>query len=279
MFRGISDLEREFELDMESEPPAGEAYKVDLDEEFEADLDDEEYGEKEEGPDDLDRELELMDEELGLDEDPREREFAEQFYELGQRQFESEFEVDRALTGILDDMEREYFLGGLVKRLKKSKLVRGLVNKGLRFAQQRFPALKAVTQLARGNLKGALLPLAKTALGAAVPGGSVALSALRGLGFEAAEDDPRNRAGWQNYTRMAREAFETLADNVTMRVDEPRVASQLAASAFQQALGQAQARAQAEPGLARAGVGSARHRVIQVRLRPGEKLVVTRGRK
>ena len=54
-------------------------------------------------------------------------EFAEQFYELGQRQFESEFEVDRELSEVLDEMEREYFLGGLVKEFKKSKLVRGLV--------------------------------------------------------------------------------------------------------------------------------------------------------
>jgi hypothetical protein len=274
----MSDLEREFELDMEAEPP-DEAYEADLDEEFEADLGDEEYGEEEEGSEDLDQELELVDEELGPDEDPREMEFAERFYEFGQRQFESEFEVDRALSGVLDDMEREYFLGGLVKRLKKSKLVRGLVNKGLRFAQQRFPALKAITQLARGNLKGALLPLAKSALGAAVPGGPVALGALQSLGFETAEDDPRNRIGWQNYTRMAREAYETLADNVTTRVDEPRVASQLAASAFQQALGQAQARGQAEPGLARARARATRGRVIRVRLRPGQKLVVTRGRK
>jgi hypothetical protein len=287
-FRGISDLEREFELDMESEPPDEEAFETDLDEEFEADLD-EEYAE-EEGPEDLDQELELMAEGLDEDHDPREMEFAERFYELGQREFESEFEVERELAEVLDDMEREYFLGRLIKggfekfkgeieRLKKSKLVRGLVNKGLQFAQQRFPALKAVTQLARGNLKGMLLPLAKTALGAAVPGGPAALSVLQGLGFEAAEDDPRNRIGWQNYTRMAREAYETLADNVTMRVDEPRVASQLAASAFQQALGQAQARAQAEPGLVRTRAGAARGRVIRVRLRPGQKLVVTRGRK
>ena len=35
---------------------------------------------------------------------------------------------------------------------------------------------------------------------------------------------------------MAREAYEHLADNVTMRVDEPREASQLAAGAFQEAL-------------------------------------------
>jgi hypothetical protein len=269
-FAGMSDLEREFELDMESEPTEEEAFETGLDEELE-----EEYGE-EEGPE----ELELMAEEFEQDQDPREMEFAERFYELGQRQFESEFEVDRALSGVLDDMEREYFFGRLVKgvkRLGKSKLVRGLVSKGLRFAQQRFPALKAVTQLARGNLKGALLPLAKTALGTVVPGGPAALSVLQGLGFETAEDAAQNRFGWQNYTRMAREAYEHLADNMTMRVDEPREASQLAASAFQGALRQAQARAQAGPGLMSAGARSGPGRVIRVRLRPGQKLVVTRG--
>jgi hypothetical protein len=156
--------------------------------------------------------------------------------------------------------------------------VRGLVSKGLQFAQQRLPALKAITQLARGNLKGLLLPLAKTALGAAVPGGPAALALLKGLGFEASEDDPRNRVGWQNYTRMAREAYEHLADNMTARVDEPREAGQLAASAFQGALRQAQARAAGlSSGLMRAGVAGAGGRVIRVRLRPGQKLVVTRG--
>jgi hypothetical protein len=275
-FRDMSDLEREFELDMESEPPDEEAFETGLDEEFEADLDEQEYGE-EEGPEDLEQELEIMAEELGTDEDPREMEFAERFYELGQRQFESEFEVERELAEVLDDMEREYFLGGLVKKLKKSKLVRGLVRKGLNFAQRRLPALKAVTQLARGNLKGALLPLAKTALGTVVPGGPTALSVLQGLGFETAEDAAQNRLGWQNYTRMAREAYEHLADNVTMRVDQPREASQLAANAFQQALRGAQARAQAGAGLGRAGVRSAGRRVIRVKLGPGQKLLVTRG--
>ena len=276
-FTGFSDLEREFELDMESEPPDEEAFESGLDEpEFEADLD-EEYGEEESG-EELDQELEVL-AELEQDEDPREMEFAERFYELGQRQYESESEVDRALSGVLNDMEREYFLGGLAKKLKSSKLVRGLVRKGLNFAQQRFPALKAVTQLARGNLKGMLMPLAKTALGAAVPGGPAALTVLKGLGFETAEDAAQNRLGWQNYARMAREAYEHLADNLTMRVDEPREASQLAANAFQQALGQAQQRAQAVASQAGLSPGARRRggRVIRVRLRPGQKLLVTRG--
>jgi hypothetical protein len=118
-FKGISDLERELELDMESEPPDEEAFETDLDQELEAELD-EEYGE-EEGPEELDRELELMAE--GLEQDPREMEFAERFYELGQRQFESEFEVDRELAGVLDDMEREYFFGRLVKGVTRESSV------------------------------------------------------------------------------------------------------------------------------------------------------------
>jgi hypothetical protein len=272
-FTGMSDLEREFELDLEAEPPDEAEFESDLDEqEFESEPD-EEYGEEEVG-DDSDREFEV---ELEQDEDPRELEFAERFYEIGQRQFESEFEVDRALSGVLNEMEREYFLGGLVKKLGRSKLVRGLVRKGLNFAQQRFPALKAVTQLARGNLKGMLLPLAKTALGAAVPGGPAALSVLKGLGFETAEDAASSRAGWENYSRMAREAYEHMADNVTMNVDQPRAASQVAANAFQTALQAAQARTQAGLGLGGGGARSARGRVIRIRLKRGQKLVVTRG--
>jgi hypothetical protein len=297
-FYGISDLEREFELDMDSEPPDEEAFDADLDEgletelddELEADLDeelDEDANENyadEESLDDLDQEFELMGEALDGDRDPREMELAERFHDLAQREFEAEFEVDRELGGVLDDMEREYFFGRLargIRRVGKSKLVRGLVRKGLRFAKRRFPALKAITQLARGNLKGLLLPLAKTALGAAVPGGPAALAVLKGLGFEAAEDDPRNRVGWQNYTRMAREAYEALADNVTMRVDEPGEAGRLAASAFQGALRRAQARAaRLDSGPVRGrGAGAAGDRVIRIRLRPGQTLVVTRGRR
>ena len=110
-----------------------------------------------------------------------------------------------------------------------------------------------------------------------MPGGPAALGVLQGLGFETAEDAGQNRFGWQNYTRMAREAYEHLADNVTMRVDQPREASQLATGAFQGALRKAQARAQAGRGRMRAGAGAAGGRVIRVRLKRGQKLVVTRG--
>ena len=62
-----------------------------------------------------------------------------------------------------------------------------------------------------------------------------------------------------------------------MRVDQPREASQLATGAFQGALRKAQARAQAGRGRMRAGAGAAGGRVIRVRLKRGQKLVVTRG--
>ena len=206
----LSELEQEFELEMEDDS-AGEL-------EYEDDT----AGEL----DDPAGELELGD---GVES------FAERFYELGQGSYESEYELDDGVNELVTQMENEFFFGSLKKRLKSAG--KGLLKKGLKYAAGAIPGgqvLKALTQLSRGNLKGLLGSLAKSGLAAAIPGGAVALPALKALGFEA--DDPDgNREAWRNYAEVSREAFEYLAENLNENADSPLEASRLATTAFQTA--------------------------------------------
>ena len=208
----MSDVEREFELEMEEEPTEDR---------------------------ELEREFEEIEEESADD-------YAERFHELSQRQFEAESEVDDAVNGLLNEMERDFFFKGLRKKLKKAG--KGLLKKGLKLAKglPAFQAVKGITQLARGDLKGLLGSLAKAGLGAAisaVPGGAAILPALKALGFEAAEDDPEaNKEAWRNFVGVSREAFDSLAQNLHEQADDPLEASRLATRAFQEALEKGRAR-------------------------------------
>jgi hypothetical protein len=242
----LSELEQEFELEMEDDS-AGEL-------EFEDDT----AGEL----DDPAGELELGD---GVES------FAERFYELGQGSYESEYELDEGVNELVTQMEHEFFFGSLKKRLKSAG--KGLLKKGLKMAAGAIPGgnvLKALTQLSRGNLKGLLGSLAKAGLASAIPGGAVALPALKALGFEA--DDPDgNREAWTNYAEVSREAFEYLAENLNENADSPLEASRLATTAFQTALKRAPGvgRARMRPG---GGLPGRRARVIH--LRRGERIVI-----
>jgi hypothetical protein len=261
---GMSDLELEVELDMEAGAPDEEGWAGETDEAWQGELETDEEGPEEE-----------VDEEGYDDEggaaygaaDPRDRALAERFYELSGQSFESEADLDRELNEILGEAERDYFLGKAWRRIKKSGALRGLASK----VAGRFPQLKAITQLARGNLRGALRSAAGAALAAAVPGGPLL---VKGLGFEAAGEPDASRAAWQNYAQLAREAYETMADRLHEGVDQPLAASRLAASAFQDALQRAQVRGAA---LARGAVGAAggpRRMRRVVWLEPGQVLVV-----
>lgn len=262
----LSELEQEFELEMDDlELDEGEA----ADEEFE-ESDEFEY----EG--DLGEELEAGDEE-GSD-------YAERFYELSQMEFESESDVDREMEGLLDEMEREYFFGGVGKFLKKG--AKGLIKKGLDYAKKNIPAIKALqsmTPLLRGNLKGLLKsfggPLLKKAL-AATPQGAAALAAMKVLGFEATEDSEVDREVWDNYVAVCREAYEHLAENLNENANHPLEAAKLASNAFQAGLKRtrATARARSRPGMgARRGgrPGSPRRRRV-IYLGPNEYVVIRR---
>jgi len=266
----LSELEREFELEMEGDP------SLESDSEFE---------------DGLSTEFEA-----GLEADAAEEfetdgasgPYAERFYELSQRGYESEYEMEGDVSEIVNEMEQEFFFGGLGKRLRKAG--RGLLKKGLRYAAGKVPALQALkglTQLARGNLKGMLGSLAKAGLASAVPGGAVALPALKALGFEASEDPEVNREAWQNYAEVSREAFEVLADSLHENADQPMEASRLASTAFQTALRNVQSRIGATGTGAGLGYGrpaggtvighgspQAGGRIPVIRLRRGERVII-----
>src|ERR1700741_1790070 len=116
-----------------------------------------------------------------------------------------------------------------------------MVRKGLSVASGQLTALKAAMRLAKGNLQGALLNLGKQAIGTAIPGGTGALGALSALGGGGDPGAPPDeREVWQNYTQLARDAFEHLGDNITEVADQPIEASRLAANAFQHAVQRAQ---------------------------------------
>jgi hypothetical protein len=136
-------------------------------------------------------------------------------------------------------------------------------------------------QLAKGNLQGALVNLGKQAIGAAIPGGGAALSALGSLGFKPTDTPEENREGWENYAQLSREAYEYLADNVTEAADQPLEASRLASNAFQHAVKRAQVRV-ASGGLGRVpgrAAFRAGGRVVRYRVRPGQKIIITGGHK
>jgi hypothetical protein len=287
----MSELEREIELEMDSElegdDPSGELegpeYEDDAREagdgyELEAESLDQEADEEFEDASELEFE--------GGD---RDQEYVERFLEIASREYESESEVDAAMNEVLDNMAREYLFGRVFKKIKRfgSKIaanpaIRGLVKKGLRVAAGQFPALKAALSLAKGDLRGSLLNLGKQALGAAIPGGPAVLGALGSLGFTGEADPQSNREAWGNYVQMSREAFEHMANNLTPNADQPMEASRIATNAYRHAMRRAQQRA---GGVARrygAGAGGgavggvqAPGGVVRYHLRPGQKLVVT----
>jgi len=210
--KDMSDIEREFEKEMKEEELPKES-RLPEETEFEREYDKEMKGEE------LPEEIEL---------DP----FAEKFYELSNRTFKTEAEIDNAVNGILNEIERDYFFKDLLKKTKKAGKL--LLKKGLRMFEgvPAFQAAKGITQLARGNLKGTLGTLAKAGL-KGVRAEAVVLPVLGSLGFEAGE---QNREAWQSFTNVCKESFDYLATNLNENADDPIEASRLASEAFSAAL-------------------------------------------
>lgn len=191
-----------------------------------------------------------------------ENEYATRLYEMSQREFESDTDRDEEIEALLSEMEREYFLGGLVKKIASGagsalKKAASTVARSVPGAQ----ALKSVTQLASSALKGGMLkPLAQAAL-SFVPGGSMVLPALDALGFGAASAAPQAGAGafggfsdlmggfgsplggapadmskWMNLASLFQNAFGQLAARTEGEVSDPTQAMRLATESFQAAL-------------------------------------------
>jgi hypothetical protein len=266
----LSELERE--LDLDSSPLSVD--ETSADEEIEPDPENEALLEAEEQFD-SEADFESDDPMESFEDSVHEQaaSYGDRFYELSERSFEGP--VDSPLNEILDEMSREYFLGGLVKRLKKGVPgLKNLVRKGMRLAQKAgvdlpvLGSLKNVTGLAQNLLQGNLAGVAKNAMGAALkayPGTAAAAPILGALGFESGEPE-QNREAWQNFAEVARESYEYLADNFNETSVQPDKAIELAQKALQHGLRQADKRGQSHPGRSR------KTRVL--RLAPGERVLV-----
>ncbi|HEU4651787.1 MAG TPA: hypothetical protein VFS49_10270, partial [Croceibacterium sp.] len=226
-YSDLSELEREFELEMES--PADDSFEIS----FESGAEDQEWEFEEDPETELESEWETA---LGGEDSEYEyegngyadqpaQEFVERLMEIGSREFESPYEADAAMSEVLDDIEREYFFGALkrgLKSLTKNRMLRSLAQKGLSMGVNKFfPGLKGALQLARGNVKGALLNFGKQALGSVVPGGGAMLDAVKSIGLQAGDGPAQERETWENYVNLSREAYEHLANNLTPKADQP----------------------------------------------------------
>lgn len=217
----LSDLEREFELAMEDTIMPDD--DMELEREFESVMDI----------------VENQNEEY--DEDNRNSDYAERFYELSTREFELESELDQEVNDILDEIERDFFFKKMFKKIKKG--AKGLAKKAFRYGKRYlkktspFNMFKGISSLARGDLKGLLGSLAKTAIGTAVPGGSFIAPALSALGFEAEMEGPNmNREFWDKFVQVSREAYDYMVENIDESADDPLVASELAGDSFRNAV-------------------------------------------
>ena len=222
--------------------------------------------------------------ELEIEGDNEIETFANRFYELSEKSYESELEENAAVYEILNDMEREFFWKKLKKRLKRAG--KALIKKGLKLAPKvlgKVPGVgdvvKGVTQVATGNLNGALSTLAraglKAGIQAALPGaGTAAVSAMNALGFEVAQPE-KNKEAWRRYVLTSREAYDYLASNLNERADEPAEGSRLAMEAFNHALKQNAVGYKTSQQRPIRQVGEARKRkTAKIRLRRGQRLVI-----
>ncbi|MCD9188876.1 MAG: hypothetical protein LUM44_20830 [Pyrinomonadaceae bacterium] len=239
----LSEMEAEFELEMDDEfefentgaTEESELESYETDENYESDdyeIDDLEIEEYAEEPQNEYEWLETDNSDYG-----------ERFFELSQREFESESEIDEAVDNLLTEMEQEFFLGGVLKKAKG--LAQKIAKKGVDLAKKagiNLPSIEAlksmlgpVSGLLKGNLGALIKPALKAAL-SAHPAGAALMPVLKGFGFESGMDSDANRDAFNRYAEVAREAFENLAQDINENVDNPLEASRLATNAFQKAV-------------------------------------------
>ena len=279
----------ESELELEIEDTGQQQEQVMDDSEFELEIED--TGQQQEQVmDDSEFELEFEDDnhssgggvignqelELKMDNDNQVEEFANRFYELSSRTYESELEMDDAIDSLVNEMEREFFFKKLGQKLKKAG--KGLLKKGLKIVGNvisKSPignVVKGVTQVVRGDIKGALGSLAKAGLQTAIPGvGTARVAAADALGFEA--DDPdKNMQAWKRYVLVSRETYDYLARNLEEDSDEPEKAAVLAAKSLHHGL----RRHAIRPGARRHRAGRLASNRRLLRLKPGQAVRIKR---
>lgn len=266
---GLSDLEEEFELELED--AIGTSADEELNEEFEAD--DGMLGE-------LDEERESVDEEFDDREADAEFEggvgggYAERLMELSTREFESEAEMETGLNEVFDDMHTEYFLGS-IRKLAKRGLKAGARNllKRVKRVAGGLPmgqALKGI--LASRNLTDLLKNVAKTGLKTALQS-HPALGMLSQLGgglLKQGEYGDDEREAFEQVVALSREAYEHLAQHLDETSVTPAGASQQAADALKAAVG----KIRSGQAMGARAAGGPRRRTRVIRLKPNQKLVI-----
>src|SRR5690554_2542779 len=131
-YNDMSDLEREFELEMDDHNYSGSIDETEM--EYEDESADSGYDQEEYGQASLDDEYDHdeNEDEYEYEADYEHMSYGERMYELSQREFESEWERNEALDNIFEEIEREYFLGRINRAFKKvtgNSVIRRLARK------------------------------------------------------------------------------------------------------------------------------------------------------
>jgi hypothetical protein len=277
---GMRELDEEL-MDEEDRETYDEEFDLELDEEYGGEDADEELPDYE--TDDEDEDNEAMDR------------FGRRLYEISQREFESEADLESAIGGALQGVEEEYFTQRVKRKRKRGKgkkIFGNILKAGAKLVGKvagKLPIgslIKAGTSLVRGNVKGALQNLGKAAVGTVgtallgPAGGALATSAMDAIG---GQDEPgegevgprrrRRRMAIRRVARVARDAYKGLADNIPENIDNPYVAHEVARKVVR--------RAMVKHGMGPGGAGPDRaeerdrpgvRRVVRVR--PGETLII-----
>ena len=256
----MPDLEGQYESELESldefEEPLGET-----NDEFEEPL-----GET----NDAGFEIDMEENEMSMMEtDSSTNYLAQRFLELQERQFESPESRNAEVDGLLNEVEKQYFLGkltgGVVKNLL-SKLVGGAIpGNPLKIIKG---ALTLIRMAAKEPLRGALLNVITVhpALAPARP-----LLKLLGIS-ETAENAENSLDRWKEFTELSEIMYENIINNMNKAATtDPVAANQLASQAFRNAATRIRSKNAAR------SYGKRRKRTIY--LGPGEYVVVKRKRR
>jgi hypothetical protein len=166
--------------------------------------------------------------------------FAERLYKLSQQNFKSSSELDFRINEIMNEIERQFFFGKLLKKIKKKALGK-LIKLSKKFIKG-LPAsrgIDTITQLSRGNLKGALTSIARAGLSSLVSGGPVSIPILNALNSisELPNSVQNDLKVWKNFVNIAEYAYENLIDNFKENaIIDPISASKLANKSFQNSI-------------------------------------------
>lgn len=213
----LSEFEREFELDDELENPPGfdsladEA--SDIDSEYEYDEEEDlEYGEEE-----VDNEYENETEPWDMEAD---QDYTNRLYEAMRDGVDNEFEMEQTIDRVLYEMEQDFFF----KKLQKAgtKFLRTSGGKLVKKVVKNSPwgiAAKALSKVARGDIKGALKgvlnnDLVKQAV-SMMPGGG-AISKGMDVANKLIEDETPgvSKENAQRAVQLAKHAYGNLAKNM-----------------------------------------------------------------